>query len=226
MIGRNWKEIVNGKLPCRSGLAAKNRYSFLQRQMEKGQPIAGAGARVHDPESRPNSSFLANTPESIDVAPSLDIDTILADLDDSTDVASLSILDPGLSPRLTGSNRHADFFGNSDPLATGFLPISNPHPSPVRSSDMHDWRMIDDSLAHGHYNGDIDWGQLGNNLAPGESNKRHSRAESATVSLVIRATCQLEKTESVMDELTKTMNGMAVRRQIESYQLSVDENST
>ena len=225
-MGRNWKEIVNGKLPCRSGLAAKNRYSFLQRQMEKGQHIAGAGARVHDPESRPNSSFLKNTPESIDLAPSLDIDTILADADDNTDVASLSILDPGLSPSLNRSNLHADFFGNSDPLATEFLPIFNPHPSPVRSSDMHDWRMFDDSLAQSHYNGDIDREQSGNNLAPGESNKWHSRAGSATVSLVIRATCQLEKTESVMDELTRTMNSMTVRRQIESYQLSVDENST
>ena len=226
MMGRNWKEIVNGKLPCRSGLAAKNRYSFLQRQMEKGQPIAGAGAGVHDAESRPNSSVLENTPESIDLAPSLDIDTILANLDGDTDVAGLSVLDPGLSPRLIRSNRHADFLGNSDPLATGFLPISNPHPSPARSSDMHDWRMLDDSLAHGHYNGDIDWGQPGNNLAPGESNKRHSRGGSATVSLAIRATCQLDKTESVMGELTKTMNGMTVRRQIESYQLSVDEDPT
>ncbi len=225
-MGRNWKEIVNGKLPCRSGLAAKNRYSFLQRQMERGQPLAGAGTCVHDPESRPNLNFLENTPESIDSAPSLDIDTILANLDDNTDVASLSIPDPGLRPGLNGSNRHADFFGNSDPLATGFLPIFNPHPSPVRSSDMHDWTMFDDSLAHGHYNGDMDWGQSGSNLAPGESNKRHSRARSPTVSLLIRATCQLEKTESVMDELTKTMNGMTVRRQIESYQLSVDENST
>ncbi len=225
-MGRNWKEIVNGKLPCRSGLAAKNRYSFLQRQMEKGQPIAEAGAGVHDPEPRPNSSFLENTPESIDLAPSLDIDTILANLDNNTDAASLSILDPGLSPRLNRSNCHADFFGNSDPLATGFLPIFNPHPSPVRSSDVHDWRMFDDSLTHGYYNDDIDWGLSGNNLAPGESNKRHSRAGSATVSLVIRAACQLEKTESVMDELTKTMNGMTVRRQIESYQLSVDEIST
>ncbi|KAI1399162.1 hypothetical protein F4819DRAFT_488832 [Hypoxylon fuscum] len=230
-VGRNWKEIVSSKLPYRTGLAAKNRYSFLQRQMENGHSARKGGKRDSHKRVKSNSNSSTSMDEadnasdgshhSNEQASSFNVNTMLADMDQGISMSSVDILDPSLNMKLSTSGGSVDLFGNSDP--SGFMPTVNPHTSPVSISDFQDWRSHEDFSSQYPYNNFMDWSQTNNMSLPGSSNSSRQSPDGITTKDVsVRATCLPGQTESVLEELTKVVNVMTLRGEIRSFNFAVE----
>ncbi|KAI0165444.1 hypothetical protein GGR52DRAFT_558722 [Hypoxylon sp. FL1284] len=234
-VGRNWKEIVSSKLPYRTGLAAKNRYSFLQRQMENGQStVRGSkrGTRKRSSQSSSNSSVVdveehehaeANVQQNEQQPNTYHVGTMLADMDKGLEMTGVDILDPNLNFKLNAAGGQVDLFNNNIATTTGFMPTI-PHTSPVAMSDFQDWRSPEDFSPHHSYNNHfMDWGQANNISIPGSSDSsRQSSVGTGTRDVLVRATCHPEQTKSVLEELTRAVNVMTLRGDIRSFNFAVE----
>ncbi len=233
-MGRNWKEIVSAKLPYRTGLAAKNRYSLLQRQIQSGQLTASnrsdelndalppTPTSPHSPGASENGmsdvSAHTETPYDFHEANS----TLLEPCEDV-----MIDLDPlecywDLSPDFNNSNEQVEFFDKTDLSAADSLSTFEFQKYTASLSSQQGWHSVNTLFLGGNNNTLLDWEQSPKQQIQELSVLPQNQFEPSTRDVIFKATCCEAHAEFVMEEMAKVANGLTLGGRVKNFSFSAE----
>ncbi|KAK5632875.1 hypothetical protein RRF57_008589 [Xylaria bambusicola] len=229
-MGRNWKEIVSAKLPYRTGLAAKNRYSLLQRQIQNGQ----LAASNHSDESEDGSPPSAST-----YAPSPDVcDNIMSDwaahmgtpgdhhepgfnmpeqYDGSINLDSFYW---EMSPDFNNNMEQVEFFDNAELSTTDSLSTLEYQAYSTSASTSQDWPSVNGMFSGGDNTTLLDWDQASPTQHTQELFVAPQGQEYTTRDVILKATCYEGHAEFAMEEMAKLANGLTLNGRVKNFSFS------
>ncbi|KAL7621046.1 hypothetical protein AAE478_008358 [Parahypoxylon ruwenzoriense] len=214
-MGRNWSDIVNQFLPGRTALAAKNRYSLLRRRIENAE-VGPKGDSNGDASPSPSPS--PSTPS-------------LGTEDNNFDF--MDVNSGALSINFDSGQDTTGYLDSPDLESDIILSLSNPQNSQLLDETAYPTpssTLTASSYGHSEYNdmpgftmdNDIDYlgslADLGNTEHPLDG---QLLADNSTKELTIRAKCRSDRTEMVMEGLTKLVNNLMVQGDVKDVNFSI-----
>ncbi|KAI1368155.1 hypothetical protein F5Y08DRAFT_335928 [Xylaria arbuscula] len=225
-MGRNWKEIVSARLPYRTGLAAKNRHSLLQRQIQNGQ----LAASNHSDESEDGSPPASTNPHSPDVC-----DNVMSDWSAHKGTPcdhhepSFSMSDPydgsiiGLDSvywDVSTSMEQVEFLDNTDISTADSFSTLDFQAYSTSASTSQDWHSANGLFSGGDNTTLLDWEQSPRQHTEEPFLTPQGQSEYTTRDVILKATCYEGHAEFAMEEMAKLANGLTLGGRVKNFSFS------
>jgi len=217
-MGRNWSDVVSRYFPGRTALAAKNRYTLLSRRSENIQLLAKVGdnERFSTPSSPSDQSPEDEGLDFFDMS----IETMPIDHALSTSTGpSQSVADD-----LDGLDYDPELMAHFTNLAAQQQAVECPsYPTPSSTLTPAEYRYPQLSDLPGYTYEDE-----ANHPRPVEDRRVDEalqdqclRTNSSTKELTVRVRCLSDRTETIMEGLTRLVNGLMVQGDVKDVNFSI-----
>ncbi|KAI0420598.1 hypothetical protein F5X98DRAFT_331339 [Xylaria grammica] len=221
MMGRNWSDIVGRHFPRRTALSAKNRFTLLNRPRASTRTRMNVGVdrRVSTPPSPSPSLSSSQSREdgNLDLlgmdTETIPIDTIPMNLGPSMSISN-DLNGLGYDLDLTG------YFANPA-VQQATECASYPTPNSIVTPVDYAYSQVSNSPSHTFENEINYLGPLRDQVTEVIPRSRYFLADSSTKELAIWMRCRSDRTEAIMEGLTKLVNGLMAQGDVQDVNLSI-----